>query len=88
MDAAFEYCRRVLEDMDFNKRHLKSRLPIPLLAVGGQYAIPNMGEAFRPCFEQVTSVVIPNSGHLVPEEQPEALAKAKTLHASEVVRHA
>jgi pimeloyl-ACP methyl ester carboxylesterase len=76
MDAAFDYCRRILEDMDFNKRHFKAKLPIPLLAVGGQYAIPNMGEALRPYFEQVTSVVIANSGHFVPEEQPEALAKA------------
>jgi pimeloyl-ACP methyl ester carboxylesterase len=46
-----------------------------LLAVGGQYSIPVMGEALRPHFEHVTGVVIPNSGHFVPEEQPEALAK-------------
>jgi pimeloyl-ACP methyl ester carboxylesterase len=76
MDAAFDYCRQILVDMEFNKTHYKSKLPMRLLAVGGQYAIPTMGDALRPFFEQVTSVVIANSGHFVPEEQPEALAKA------------
>jgi pimeloyl-ACP methyl ester carboxylesterase len=76
MDAAFDYCRKIVEDMDFNKKHFKSKLPIRLLAVGGQHSIPNMGDSLRPYFEDVTSVVIPNSGHFVPEEQPEALAKA------------
>jgi pimeloyl-ACP methyl ester carboxylesterase len=76
MDAAFDYCRKIVEDMDFNKKQFKSKLPISLLAVGGQHSIPNMGGSLRPYFEDVTSVVIPNSGHFVPEEQPEALAKA------------
>jgi pimeloyl-ACP methyl ester carboxylesterase len=62
--------------MDFNKRQFKSKLPIRLLAVGGQYSIPNMGDSLRPYFENVTAVVMPDSGHFVPEEQPEALAKA------------
>jgi|SRR5580658_4047580 pimeloyl-ACP methyl ester carboxylesterase len=76
MDAAFDYCRNILNDMDFNKRHFISKLPIRLLAVGGAHSIPTMGDSLRPYFEQVTSVVIPDSGHFVPEEQPQALAKA------------
>ena len=76
MDAAFDYCRNILADMKFNKDHYKGKVPIHLLAVGGEYSIPQMGEALRPYFENVTSVVIPDSGHFVPEEQPEALAKA------------
>jgi pimeloyl-ACP methyl ester carboxylesterase len=76
MDAAFDYCRKILEDMDFNKSQFKDRLPIRLLAVGGQFSIPNMGEALGPYFQETKSVVIPDSGHFVPEEQPEALAKA------------
>jgi pimeloyl-ACP methyl ester carboxylesterase len=75
MDAAFDYCRNIVEDMDFNKKQFRSKLPIRLLAVGGQYSIPNMGDSLRPYFENVTSLVIPDSGHFVPEEQPEALAK-------------
>jgi pimeloyl-ACP methyl ester carboxylesterase len=76
MDAAFDYCRRILDDMDFNKKEFKSKLPIRLLAVGGQHSIPQMGDSLRPYFENVTSIVIPDSGHFVPEEQPEDLAKA------------
>jgi len=75
MDAAFDYCRRILDDMDFNKKHFTSKLPIRLLAVGGQYSIPNMGEALQPYFQNVKPVVIADSGHFVPEEQPESLAK-------------
>jgi pimeloyl-ACP methyl ester carboxylesterase len=75
MDAAFDYCRRILDDMDFNKKHFENKIPIRLLAVGGQYSIPNMGELLRPYFQEVKSVVIADSGHFVPEEQPEALAR-------------
>lgn len=76
MDAAFDYCRMILEDMRFNKEHFQSKSSIPLLAVGGQYAIPTMGESLRPFFQSCRSVVIPDSGHFVPEEQPQALADA------------
>jgi pimeloyl-ACP methyl ester carboxylesterase len=75
MDAAFDYCRRILDDMEFNKNHFKSKLPMRLLAVGGQYSIPNMGEFLNPYFKEVKSVTIPDSGHFIPEEQPETLAK-------------
>jgi pimeloyl-ACP methyl ester carboxylesterase len=75
MDAAFDYCRNILKDINFNKSQFKAKLPIRLLAVGGQYSIPTMGEALRPYFQNVTPVVIHDSGHFVPEEQPEALAK-------------
>jgi pimeloyl-ACP methyl ester carboxylesterase len=75
MDAAFDYCRQIVHDMEFNKKQFTGKLPIPLLAVGGQYSIPAMGEALQPYFEKVTPVVIPDAGHFVPEEQPEILAE-------------
>jgi pimeloyl-ACP methyl ester carboxylesterase len=76
MDAAFDYCRKIVEDAEFNKRQFTSKVPIPVQAVGGEHSIPNMGESLEPYFENVTAVVIPESGHFVPEEQPEALARA------------
>jgi pimeloyl-ACP methyl ester carboxylesterase len=76
LDAAFDCCRKIVDDMEFNKKQFTSKLPIRLLAVGGQYSIPTMGEALEPYFQNVTSVMIPDAGHFVPEEQPEALAKA------------
>jgi pimeloyl-ACP methyl ester carboxylesterase len=75
MDAAFDYCRRINDDMEFNRKQFKTKLSVRLLAVGGQYSIPNMGEALQPYFREITSVVIPDSGHFVPEEQPAALAE-------------
>jgi pimeloyl-ACP methyl ester carboxylesterase len=62
--------------MEFNKRQFKGKLSVPLLAVGGDHSIPNMGEALKPYFENVTSLVVADSGHFVPEEQPAVLAKA------------
>jgi len=76
MDAAFDYFRQILKDMDFNKGLVARKSTVPLLAVGGEYAIPEMGQSLKPYFENVTGVVVPNSGHFVPEEQPEALFKA------------
>jgi pimeloyl-ACP methyl ester carboxylesterase len=76
MDAAFDYCRKIVDDMEFNKKQFTSKLTIPLQAVGGDHSIPNMGDSLKPYFANVTSVVIPDSGHFVPEEQPEALARA------------
>jgi pimeloyl-ACP methyl ester carboxylesterase len=76
MDAAMDYCRQIIADMDFNKRHFKAKLPIRLLAVGGEHSIPNMGEALKPYFENVTPLVVTQSGHFVPEEQPVVLTEA------------
>jgi pimeloyl-ACP methyl ester carboxylesterase len=76
MDAAFGYCRKIVDDMEFNKKQFTAKLPIRLLAVGGQYSIPTMGESLQPYFNDVKSVVISDSGHFVPEEQPEALANS------------
>jgi pimeloyl-ACP methyl ester carboxylesterase len=46
------------------------------LAVGRDHSIPAMGEPLKPYFQDVTALVIVGSGHFVPEEQPEALARA------------
>ena len=76
MDAAMDYCRMILEDIEFNRSQFKSKLRIPVLAVGGEHSIPNMGEALGPFCQNVSPAAIPNSGHFVPEEQPAALADA------------
>jgi pimeloyl-ACP methyl ester carboxylesterase len=82
MDAAFDYCRNIVVDMEFNGSHFKEKLGLRLLAVGGQYSIPAMGDSLQPYFRDITSVVIPDAGHFVPEEQPEQLTKALITHLS------
>jgi pimeloyl-ACP methyl ester carboxylesterase len=76
MDAAFDYCRNIVLDMQFNAAHFTEKLRIPLLAVGGDHSIPTMGESLKPYFQHTTSLVVADCGHFVPEEQPEVLAKA------------
>ena len=72
IDAAMDYCRRILDDIEFNQAHAQAKLAMPLLAVGGEHSIPNMGEMLAPYFRTVRSLVVLKSGHFVPEEQPEA----------------
>ena len=76
MDAAFDYCRNIEQDMRFNKNQFREKISIRLLAIGGDHAIPDMGRSLKPYFADVTSLVIRDSGHFVPEEQPDALARA------------
>jgi pimeloyl-ACP methyl ester carboxylesterase len=76
MDAAFDYCRNILVDIDFNKKNFAGKSAIKLLAVGGEYSIPQMGQSLAPYFENCAPLVVADSGHFVPEEQPAALAKA------------
>jgi pimeloyl-ACP methyl ester carboxylesterase len=76
MDAAMDYCRQILEGMDFNRKQFSGKLPIPLLAVGGEHSIPGMAESLVPYFQDITPVVVRESGHFVPEEQPPVLADA------------
>ncbi len=76
MNAAFDYCRNILVDVEFNKKNFTGKSSVRLLGVGGQYAIPEMGESLKPYFQNATSLVVADSGHFVPEEQPQALAKA------------
>jgi pimeloyl-ACP methyl ester carboxylesterase len=74
--AAMDYCRQIVADMEYSKRQFKAKSRVRLLAVGGDHSIPNMSEALKPYFENVTSLVVADSGHFVPEEQPAALASA------------
>ncbi len=76
MNAAFDYCRNILVDVEFNKKNFTGKSSVRLLGVGGQYAIPEMGESLKPYFQNATSLVVADSGHFVPEEQPQVLAKA------------
>jgi pimeloyl-ACP methyl ester carboxylesterase len=76
MDAAFDYCRNILVDVEFNKRNFTGKSSVRLLGVGGQYSIPEMGQSLKPYFETCTALTIADSGHFVPEEQPQAMAKA------------
>jgi DNA-binding transcriptional LysR family regulator len=51
-DAAFDYCRRIIDDIEFNNSHFKDKLPIPLLAVGGEPFDSQHGRSAAALFQQ------------------------------------
>ena len=76
MDAAFDYCRKIVDDMEFNKKQFTGKLPFVSWQSAGNTPFRRWEKHCGHISRNVTSVVIPDAGHFVPEEQPEALAKA------------
>ncbi|CAN5600719.1 alpha/beta fold hydrolase [soil metagenome] len=69
------YYRAVLEDMEQNAQLKKETLRIPVLALGGDLgSAPDLYDQMKPLGSDVRGGVILDSGHYIPEEQPEALA--------------
>lgn len=78
LHAGFEYYRAVTQDVEDNsKRSAVYRPDIPILAVGGGTSWgrgSTVALSARQLADNVTEVVVPDSGHWVPEEQPEKLS--------------
>lgn len=70
--------RAALQTTEQFKAAGQTKLKLPVLAYGGQFAIPATKEQMLMVAENVEGGVIPNCGHLVPEEAPEFLT-AKLL---------
>lgn len=74
MRGMLGYYRAVLEDIEKNQRLMKNKIAVPLLALGGdQGSAPDLYEKMKDLGVNVSGGVIRNSGHYIPEEQPEAL---------------
>lgn len=71
--AAFD--QDVMDDRAFVAKN--GKLPIPVLAVGGDKSFgPTMAVVARDAFSNVQTLVIPDSGHWLMEEQPAATVAA------------
>ncbi|WP_247873199.1 alpha/beta hydrolase [Azospirillum sp. TSH64] len=76
MRGMLGYYRAVIEDMEQNKQLFAHKLQLPILALGGDVgSAPNIFEAMQPLGKDVRGGVIAKSGHYIPEEQPDALAR-------------
>ncbi len=77
MRAAFAQFRSIRQDAEDNARTLTPKLAMPVLAIGGEKSF-GAGEAavMRNAANDVTEVVIANSGHWLMEEQPAATIAA------------
>ncbi|MHC8286166.1 alpha/beta fold hydrolase [Pseudomonas sp. XS1P51] len=71
MRAAFAQFRSIRQDAADNEASMKTRLTMPVLAIGGEKSFGN-NEAIvmRNAADKVTEVVIPGAGHWLMEEAP------------------
>ena len=79
MRTGFEYYRAVPEDTIQNINYSKTKLTIPVLALGGD-VYPALGgdipgnfaySSLQSLASNVTGIIVPLSGHWIPEEQPQ-----------------
>ena len=77
MHAGFEQFKAFDQDAADNKAFVaKGMLSMPVLAIGGEKSFgPMMGTVMRAAATNVQTAVVPNSGHWVMEENPEATIK-------------
>jgi pimeloyl-ACP methyl ester carboxylesterase len=77
MPAGLELYRAFDRDAEDNRTALDERgkLTIPVLAVGGEASTtgPLMADMMREMATNVTELRVPNTGHWIAEENPEAL---------------
>jgi pimeloyl-ACP methyl ester carboxylesterase len=78
--ASLAYFRDAAESARKNQDALaRGHLTIPVLGISSSHgSIPDMAASISPWAENVTGVVIPEAGHFIPDEQPDATVDALT----------
>ncbi|MFC4588778.1 alpha/beta fold hydrolase [Sphaerisporangium corydalis] len=78
--AGYEYYRAFAADAVNNQANASTRLAMPVLAIGGQYSFgTGVGGSFSQVADDVRTVVAPDSGHYVPEENPRFMSDCANL---------
>jgi pimeloyl-ACP methyl ester carboxylesterase len=83
MHAGFEHYRAFPQDAIQNQNYSKTKLTMPVLALGGGYiptfggniTMPTIIYGMKLLAQNVTGITVPNSGHYIPEEQPDVVVK-------------
>lgn len=82
-EAGYNYYRAFSQDETWDTKTNTSKLTIPIAAMGGQDSFGNFtAQSFENVDSDVHTVIAPDSGHYVPEEDPDFLAKCATLFFS------
>ncbi|SFQ73453.1 alpha/beta fold hydrolase [Amycolatopsis rubida] len=78
--ASLAYYRDAAESARENRDALdRQHLTVPVLGISSSHgSIPDMAASLRPWADDVTGVVIPDAGHFIPDEQPDAVVAALT----------
>lgn len=72
--ASFDYYRAIDDDIPANRERMKTRLTMPVLGFAGELACAGaVEEQLRQVADDVRCTIIPECGHFVPEETPDAL---------------
>jgi pimeloyl-ACP methyl ester carboxylesterase len=76
--AALAYYRDAAESARRNHRALeRAHLSLPVLGISSSHgSIPDMAASISPWAENTSGVLVPEAGHFIPDEQPEAVAAA------------
>ena len=84
MHSGFEYYRAFPITVEQNKEHANVRLPMPVLALGGEYSFGTAAlTSMKSLATDVRGGIVPFSGHWIPEEQPDFLIKQLASFFSE-----
>lgn len=75
MRAGFEYYRAFPTNVEQNKEHATVKLPMPVLALGGEYTGNAALTSMKSLANNVSGGIIPFSGHWIAEERPDFLIK-------------
>ncbi|MFI6864811.1 alpha/beta fold hydrolase [Streptomyces sp. NPDC050421] len=76
--ASLAYYRDAAESARKNHEILeRQHLTLPVLGISSSHgSIPDMAASIRPWADNATGVVVPDAGHFIPDEQPDAVAAA------------
>ncbi|WP_420033476.1 alpha/beta fold hydrolase [Streptomyces sp. cg28] len=76
--ASLAYYREADESARRNHEALDRQcLAVPVLGMSSSHgSIPDMAASLGPWADNITGVVVPDAGHFIPDEQPEAVAAA------------
>lgn len=84
MRGGFEYFRAFAEDARQNKEYFKTKLPMPVLALGGAQSLgPTMVNMANEVATNVRGGVIERCGHWVADERPEYVTEQLLLFFAE-----
>ncbi|MFD2473284.1 alpha/beta fold hydrolase [Amycolatopsis silviterrae] len=78
--ASLAYYRDAAESARKNHEALeRQHLTVPILGISSSHgSIPDMAASLSPWADNATGVVIPQAGHFIPDEQPDAVVAAVT----------
>ncbi|MFC8130772.1 alpha/beta fold hydrolase [Streptomyces sp. NPDC057302] len=76
--ASLAYYRDAAESARRNHQALeRQHLSVPVLGISSSHgSIPDMAASISPWADNTAGVVVPDAGHFIPDEQPEAVAAA------------